>query len=70
MKTKFEILHYVSGSFLCEHIPKDWESLPTIEQEAFIEENTVQWLEFTPPKEVWELITDEADRLEEFINGK
>ena len=69
MKTKFEILRYVSGSFLCDFIPDDWETLTKEEQNEFIEENTVQWLEFTPPEDVRELITDEANRLMEFIDG-
>ena len=40
------------------------------QKNEFIMENVVNWLEFTPPEDILELITDEAARLEEFINAE
>ena len=70
MKKRLELLQYASGIFLSEELPNEWPSLSEEDQNNFLEEFAVIPWEYTPPKELLEFITDEADRLEKFIDDR
>lgn len=39
--TKYELLNYASGFYLCEDLPEDWDKLDEEDLYEFLEENAI-----------------------------
>ena len=68
MKLQFKYLQFASGEYLTDVFPDEWLESDYTEEEVdnYIEEYAVDLYECEPPRNVYRLIEDSADRLQEF----
>ena len=58
MNLKFKIMQQVSGNYLCENLPDNWEELAEEEQNEFLETNAWEPVEDLSADELFSLIED------------
>ena len=51
-----KIFARMSGHFLCQHLPDDWNDWPEEKLDKFFEDNEWEPLEYWPVNDVYELI--------------
>ncbi len=60
---EFNLFQTLSGNFLCQSVPDNWENLSQKEQTEFIEDNKWQPLEYLDADKIHSLIQDTTDSL-------
>ena len=68
--TEFEIFQALSGNFLCNKVPDNWESLDEQKQDQFVRENIWQPLENWNRSEIIGLIDDSCAALIKVLREK
>ena len=68
--TEFELFQILSGNFICQTVPDNWQELDDEEQDEFIQENVWQPLEYHNSSEILELIDSSTSTMIEFLKEK
>ena len=68
--TEFELFQSLSGNFLCQEVPDNWENLDEEKQDQFVRENIWQPLEHYSSSEIIELIEDSCSVLIKLLEKK
>lgn len=68
--SEFEIFQALSGNFICETIPDNWQELDEDEQDKFVQENVWQPLEYCDSSRILELIDDSTSAMIKLLKEK
>ena len=68
--SKKDITIHVSGNFMCDNYPEDYDELSEEDLFAFIRAHAWEQFEYMEPKYVWDLIDSAAFALAQFLKDR